>query len=127
MDFIKPKTQEKIRNLIGDKKINCIMSDMAPNATGVRFLDQEKIMNLCYDVLRFAIQMSAKDGSLLIKVWDNGEVKKFERVLLQYYNTCKYMKPNASRVDSSEKFLLARGFIGSEKAKKQFPLTLDQK
>lgn len=126
MDFTKPKTQEKIRNLIGDKKINCVMSDMAPNATGVRSLDQENIMNLCYDVLRFAIQMSAKNASLLIKVWDNGEVKKFEGALLQYYDTCKYLKPNASRNDSAEKFLLARGFIGSEK-EKQLDVTLDKK
>lgn len=126
MDFTKPETQQEIRSLIGDKKINCIMSDMAPNATGVRSLDQDKIMNLCYDVLRFAIQMSAEDASLLIKVWDNGEVKKFEGALLQYYKTCKYLKPNASRSDSAEKFLLARGFKGSEKAK-QLELTLDKK
>lgn len=118
MDFTKQKTQEKIRSLLGDKTINCVMSDMAPNATGVRCLDQQTIMNLCYEVLRFAIQMSAEDATLLIKVWDNSEVKKFERHLLQYYNKCKYLKPIASRCDSAEKFLLARGFIGSEEAKK---------
>lgn len=90
---------------------------MAPNATGVRSLDQDKIMDLCRDVLRFAIQMSAVDACLLVKVWDNGSVGKFEDLLLNYYNSVKSIKPNASRGDSSEKFLLAKGFIGIEKLK----------
>lgn len=116
-DFTSPKTQEQVRNLLGDKKINCVLSDMAPNATGVRSLDQDKIMELCYNVLRFAVQMSAEDACLLVKIWDNGDVKKFESVLLQYYGTVKSLKPNASRSDSAEKFLLARGFIGLDKVK----------
>lgn len=90
---------------------------MAPNATGVRSLDQDKIMNLVYNVLQFALQMSAEDACLLVKVWDNGDIKEFESVLLKFYASVKHIKPNASRSDSAEKFLLARGYIGFEKAK----------
>lgn len=116
-DFTNTKIQEKIRNILGDKKINCILSDMAPNATGIRILDQDKIMDLCSKVLQFAIQMSAENANLLVKIWDNGDVKKFENVLLKYYKTVKSIKPNASRSDSAERFLLARGYIGLDKVK----------
>lgn len=85
---------------------------MAPNATGVRSLDQDKIMDLCYNVLRFAISMSAENASLLVKVWDNGHIKKFEETALRYYKSIKHIKPDASRSDSAEKFLLAKDFCG---------------
>lgn len=92
--------------------MNCVLSDMAPNATGVRCLDQENITNLCYTVLRFAVKMSAKNASLLVKVWDNGEVPQFEKDMLRFYKSVKIIKPVASRADSSEKFLLGREFVG---------------
>lgn len=110
MDFTDIKTQERIKELLNGRKIDCILSDMAPNATGVRCLDQEKIMDLCYNVLQFAIQMSAENASLLVKIWDNGDVKKFEENVLRYYKTIKHIKPEASRDDSAEKFLLAKNF-----------------
>lgn len=85
---------------------------MAPNATGVRTLDQDKIMDLVYNVLRFAILMSSENASLLVKIWDNGNVKKFEETALRYYKSIKQIKPDASRGDSAERFLLAKEFKG---------------
>lgn len=111
-DFTDIKTQNQIKELLNGRKIDCVLSDMAPNATGVRSLDQDKIMDLCYNVLRFAILMSAENASLLVKIWDNGDVKKFEEVVLRYYKTIKHIKPDASRSDSAEKFLLAKDFLG---------------
>lgn len=114
MDFTDAKTQNRIKELLNERKVDCVMSDMAPNASGVRSLDQDKIMDLCYNVLRFAIQMSAENANLLVKIWDNGQVKKFEEVALRYYKSMKHIKPDASRGDSAEKFLLAKGFCGIE-------------
>lgn len=111
-DFTKPETQERIRQLLDGRSVDCVMSDMAPNASGVRCLDQEKIMSLCYSVLRFAISISSPGACLLVKVWDNAEIRKFEKDALHYYKTLKHIKPKASRSDSSEKFLLAKEFIG---------------
>lgn len=75
-------------------------------------MDQDKIMDLVYNVLRFAILMSSENASLLVKIWDNGNVKKFEETALRYYKTIKHIKPGASRGDSAEKFLLAKEFRG---------------
>ncbi|XP_058450066.1 rRNA methyltransferase 2, mitochondrial [Malaya genurostris] len=114
-DFTKPETQNKIRSLLGERRIDCVLSDMAPNATGVRSLDQENIITLCYAVLRFAILMSSSKASLLMKVWDNSEVVTLEKNMQKYYTHVKRIKPKASRDDSAENFLLGRGFVGIER------------
>lgn len=111
-DFRLPETQKQLEKLLDGRRIDCVMSDMAPNATGVRALDQENIVTLCYTVLRFAILMSSPNASLLVKLWDNGEVNKLEQDMLRYYKHVKHIKPRASRCDSSEKFLLATEFYG---------------
>lgn len=113
-DFTDPKTQERIKELLNGRKIDCVLSDMAPNATGVRTLDQDKIMDLVYNVLQFAILMSSENASLLVKIWDNGNVRKFEEIALRYYKSIKQIKPDASRGDSAERFLLAKEFRGIE-------------
>uniref|UniRef100_A0A182RYP5 rRNA methyltransferase 2, mitochondrial n=1 Tax=Anopheles funestus TaxID=62324 RepID=A0A182RYP5_ANOFN len=114
-DFLRKETQDKIRTSLGDRRVDCVLSDMAPNASGIRALDQENITTLCYSVLRFAILMSTPNASLLMKVWDNGDVPKLEKSILEYYQTAKQVKPRASRDDSAENFILARGFVGIER------------
>lgn len=111
-DFTLPAAQDKIRTMLAGRPVDCVLSDMAPNATGVRSLDQENITTLCYAVMRFAALMSAPNASLLVKVWDNGDIPQLERDMLRFYKTVKIIKPLASRADSSEKFLLGREFRG---------------
>lgn len=111
-NFTLAESQDKIRTLLAGRRVDCVLSDMAPNATGVRILDQENITNLCYSVMRFAALMSSPNASLLVKVWDNGNIPQMEKDMLRFYKTVKIIKPLASRADSSEKFLLAREFFG---------------
>ncbi|XP_013097987.2 rRNA methyltransferase 2, mitochondrial [Stomoxys calcitrans] len=121
MDFTKTESKQKIIKSLGDKAVNCVLSDMAPNATGVRILDQEAIVNLCYDVLYFAVILSAPQANLVMKVWDNGDVPKMEKDLQRFYDKVKRVKPRSSRGDSAEQFFVARGFKGivsQERAKK---------
>lgn len=89
---------------------------MAPNATGVRMLDQENIMSLCYSVLRFALAMSAINAHLVVKLWANGDVSKLETDLGRFYEQVKRVKPESSRSDSAELFLVARQYKGMEAA-----------
>ncbi|XP_068157939.1 rRNA methyltransferase 2, mitochondrial [Drosophila tropicalis] len=110
MDFTSAVAQQRLKESLAGRQVNCVLSDMAPNATGVRMLDQESITNLCYEVLRFALAMSAPDANLVVKVWDNGDVPKLERDMLRHYEKVKRVKPRASRGDSAEHFLVARGF-----------------
>jgi len=117
MDFTKKDSQDSLRKALAGRDVNCVLSDMAPNATGVRMLDQENITNLCYEVLKFALAVSSPGANLVVKVWDNGDVPKLERTIKQFYEKVKRVKPNASRSNSSEHFLVAKNYIGLEKVK----------
>ena len=110
MDFTQPASQLRLKTALNDRAVNCVLSDMAPNATGIRMLDQENIINLCYVVLRFAIVMSAPGANLVVKVWDNADVARLEKDMMRFYEKVKRIKPHSSRSDSAEHFLVARSF-----------------
>lgn len=112
MDFTKTETQSKILAHLDGNKANVVLSDMAPNATGVRVLDYENMLHLVYMALRFAVQTSVVDGTFLVKLWECGELKQLERDIEKYYNSVKIVKPKASRTESAEIFILARNFKG---------------
>lgn len=112
MDFTKAETQERIREELNGHKANAVISDMAPRASGVSHLDTENIIHLCYMALRFAVQNSEVGGSLLVKLWQCGEAKQLEQDISKFYNNVKYVKPQSSRSDSAEIFLLGRDFKG---------------
>lgn len=109
-DFSTPAAQDKIKSLLNGRQVDCVLSDMAPNASGIRALDQDAIMNLAFSVFKFALQVSSPEATLLIKVWDSGEVQKLEKAMALFYDSIKHVKPHASRGDSSEKFILGKGF-----------------
>lgn len=112
LDFTTAEAQTKLRELLDGKGVDLVMSDMAPNATGVRELDHDNIMTLSLHAMRFAIQISKTNATFLTKVWDGSDSHKFEEALLKFYKTVKMVKPDATREQSSEKFILAKGFKG---------------
>lgn len=112
LDFESKEAQDKLKEMLNGAKVDVVLSDMAPNASGIRYLDQDNIISLCYRAFRFAAQVSQKDATLLVKVWDGVEVPVLELDLGRFYKHVKVMKPSASRSDSAEKFILARGFKG---------------
>lgn len=109
-DFTTRIAQEKVKSLLKGRQVNCVLSDMAPNATGIRSLDQDGIMELVFSVLTFAEQVSAPGAILLVKIWENGDRQKFEKAAHELYEFCRVIKPHASRSDSAETFIIAKGF-----------------
>ncbi|XP_045772043.1 rRNA methyltransferase 2, mitochondrial [Maniola jurtina] len=115
MDFSTIEAHDKVVKALNGRQVDLVLSDMAPNATGVRELDKDRIIGLCYMAIRFAALVTRIDGNLLFKVWDGKEVPILEMDLEKFYKNIKIMKPKASRSDSSEKFILARGFRGIQR------------
>ncbi|XP_034830648.1 rRNA methyltransferase 2, mitochondrial [Maniola hyperantus] len=115
MDFSTIEAHDKVVKALNGRQVDLVLSDMAPNATGVRELDKDRIIGLCYMAIRFAALVTRIDGNLLFKVWDGKEVPILEMDLEKFYKNIKIMKPRASRSDSSEKFILAKGFRGIQR------------
>lgn len=112
MDFTDPASQNLLLKHLNGKKPNVVLSDMAPNASGIRDLDHEIIIQLAYTALKFALQISDRNGSFVCKIWDGGKSQQFEKDLLKFYKYVKSVRPNATRDESTEKFLVAREFKG---------------
>ncbi|XP_046751177.1 rRNA methyltransferase 2, mitochondrial [Diprion similis] len=112
MDFTTPQAQDKIREHLAGSSVDLVMSDMAPNATGVKEMDHQNIVALAYVALKFALVVSKPEASFIVKLWDGGAAKNVEDDIRKFYKTVKVLRPDATRTESSEKFLLAKGFKG---------------
>lgn len=109
-NFLHLDVQQEILTHLANGKADVILSDMAPDATGVHDIDSVSIMNLAYGVLRFAIQTLKEDGTFLCKVWNNENISKMVKTLELLFSNVNCVKPKASRLDSAELYLLGRGF-----------------
>ena len=87
------------------------MSDMAPNISGNRAMDQPRSMALLDEALMFARRSALKPGGdFLVKAFQGEGVDAFTRELGTRFKTVKRIKPKASRAESREIYLLARNF-----------------
>jgi 23S rRNA (uridine2552-2'-O)-methyltransferase len=91
-----------------------VLSDMAANATGHRQTDHLRIMALAEAAAHFAREVLAAGGSFVCKVLQGGTETQLLAALKRDFASVKHVKPPASRSDSAELYLLARGFRGVE-------------
>jgi 23S rRNA (uridine2552-2'-O)-methyltransferase len=85
---------------------------MAANATGHARTDHLKIMALAEAAAEFAREVLSPGGTFLVKVLQGGTEQSLLAALKRDYRTVKHVKPDASRADSAELYLLATGFRG---------------
>ena len=109
-DFTEPETLAALRELVGDAKIDLVLSDMAPNISGTRAMDQPRSMALIEEALLFAEEVLKPGGSLLAKAFQGEGLDEFVRELGGRFGTVKRIKPKASRAESREIYLLARNY-----------------
>ena len=98
-----------------------VLSDMAANTTGHRQTDHLRTMALAEAAADFAREVLSAGGSFLCKVLQGGGEAKFLAELKRDFASVKHVKPPASRTNSAELYLLARGFRGSRRVASFFP------
>jgi 23S rRNA (uridine2552-2'-O)-methyltransferase len=109
-DFTAPQTLEALRELIGHKPVDLVMSDMAPNISGNRAIDQPRTLALLDEALAFAREVLRPGGDFLAKAFQGEGIDGFTRGLKEHFKVVKTLKPKASRPESREIYLLARSF-----------------
>src|SRR5687767_6337675 len=109
-DFTRPETLQALRNLVGAKPVDLVMSDMAPNISGNRAMDQPRSMALLDEALLFAREVLRPGGDFLVKAFQGEGIDPFTRELKAHFKVVKTLKPKASRPESREIYLLARSF-----------------
>ena len=114
-DFTNKKTKKGILKAIGGRKtFDIVLSDMAHNASGIKNLDQDRIINLAMKVRDFTLNHGRFGSCLVIKVWQTGSLlTKFTDLLKEDFKDVQHFKPDASRKDSAEIYIVARSLIKS--------------
>lgn len=113
-DFTSPFTQAKLLTWLDGRKADSVLSDMAPAASGQKDLDHTRIIRLIRQLMPFAYQVLKPNGVFLVKIWDGNESGDLVDKLSQSFKHVRYVKPDASRNDSSEKYIFCRGFAASQ-------------
>lgn len=109
-DITDPSTHVELERLLPEAQADVILSDMAPNASGLRELDHENLVTMCLSMLDFAERVLRPGGSLVCKYWDGALAHKLQQRLSLMFKDVRTVKPRASRKESAEFFFLARMF-----------------
>ena len=107
-DFTEEECFNQILAALGDKPVDLVISDMAPNLSGMNDIDQPRAMHLIDLAVDFAEQTLRPGGSLLMKVFQGEGFNELLQRLKQDYVMVLSRKPEASRPRSREIYLLAR-------------------
>jgi 23S rRNA (uridine2552-2'-O)-methyltransferase len=109
-DFGEEETLERLRALLAGSPLDLVMSDMAPNMSGMADVDHDRQMQLVDLAVEFAAATLRPGGDLLIKVFQGREFQPLIARLRRSFESVKLRKPKASRARSAELYVLARGY-----------------
>ncbi len=115
MDFLEPDAPRLLMDWL-DGKADIVLSDMAANATGHKKTDQLRIIGLVELAADFACEVLAEGGGFLAKVIQGGTENELLARLKREFSTVRHVKPQASRANSAELYVLATGFRGPIKS-----------
>ena len=88
-----------------------ILSDIAPNTTGHQSTDHLRITNILFDILALLDKVLINEGTFVAKIWKGSEEKDLVNSIKKKFKLVSYFKPDSSRKDSAEIFIIARNFV----------------
>jgi len=115
-DMRDPEVQETVMGLF-DGKADVVLSDMAPDVIGDWSVDQYRQIDLARTALRVADRLLKRDGWFVVKIFQGGEHQRFIKEVEAMFEYVKNYKPKASRKQSAERYIVARGL----KADRELP------
>jgi 23S rRNA (uridine2552-2'-O)-methyltransferase len=107
-DFCDVEAVESLEQALGGRKADLVLSDMAPNLTGIAATDQARIMQLAELALDFAVKHLKPQGNFLVKAFQGTGFDEFIKALRRQFRTVAVRKPDASRSRSREVYLVAK-------------------
>lgn len=109
-DFTDESVQEKIKFALAGGKCDLLLSDMAPNLSGVKMMDSLKSIALAESVLEIGLDFLKPNANLFMKIFHGAGFDDFVRSMRLLFNTVSIRKPKASKTQSRETYLLALGY-----------------
>jgi len=111
-DFTEDAVLARILDAVGNKEVDLVISDMAPNMSGLPAVDMPRAMFLCELALDLSTRVLKPGGDFLIKIFQGEGFDEFHKSVRQQFEKVQMRKPTSSRDRSREQYLLGRGFRG---------------
>ena len=92
------------------KNFDLILSDIAPNTTGHKSTDHLRLSSMLFDIIDTLDQVMIKGGVFVTKIWKGSEEREMINILKKKFDEVSYFKPDSSRKDSVEIFIIAKNF-----------------
>jgi 23S rRNA (uridine2552-2'-O)-methyltransferase len=114
-DLTKPETLDEIKESLGGKNPDVVLSDMSPDISGNYSVDQARSAWLCDCALQVATQLLRPGGHFICKIFEGEDTKAFLEKVKQQFTVVKTFSPEASRKSSSEVYIVAKSFKNTYK------------
>lgn len=108
-DFREEDVLQQLERMLAGEKVGLVLSDMAPNMSGILLSDQARVMHLAELGLEFSRSWLKPEGAFLVKVFQGYGFDDFVREMRKAFKTVSSRKPDASRDRSAEVYLLGKG------------------
>jgi 23S rRNA (uridine2552-2'-O)-methyltransferase len=105
-DLTEPEALRQIQSFL-PRKADVVISDAAPNISGVWEVDHARQIDLATQALNIALQVLRPGGNFFVKVFEGDLLSDFTKMVEKQFDSVKVIKPQASRAKSSEMYLLA--------------------
>jgi len=108
-DFREETVLQRLEDALDGRKLDLVVSDMAPNLSGVRATDQARSVHLCELALAFAKDHLKPRGAFLVKIFQGAGYPEFLAAMRRAFVSVASRKPGASRGESKEMYLVGKG------------------
>jgi 23S rRNA (uridine2552-2'-O)-methyltransferase len=108
-DFTEQETLDRLLQALGDQRADLVLSDMAPNLSGVESVDQPKSIYLAELALDLAREFLQPQGSFVVKIFQGSGSEDLIASMRRIFRTVRLRKPDASRSRSSEIYAICDG------------------
>jgi 23S rRNA (uridine2552-2'-O)-methyltransferase len=109
-NFAEDSVFKALLERVGERQTDLVLSDMAPNISGIKCVDQPRSLYLAELAYACANRLLRSGGDLLVKVFQGAGVEAYSRCLKQSFGKVQVRKPKASRSKSDELYMLARNY-----------------
>ena len=110
-DFRDASVCNALFEMLGNERVDLVISDMSPNISGMKSVDQPRAMYLAELALDLARKVLSPGGTLLVKAFQGEGIDEFRRALHDTFKTVVTRKPKASRPSSREVYMLAKNHV----------------
>lgn len=108
-DFREDEVLRELEERLAGQKVDLVISDMAPNLSGVGPADAARIQHVCELVLEFALEHLKPEGAVIVKAFHGSGFSQIVEMFKQHFKRVVERKPKASRDRSAETFLVSKG------------------